>query len=358
MSHAPSTLGSMTTSSFSPTAPTISITSSSIHGELRALIRVHRPVVPKSFAFAMAMKPARAACLASAGIASSKLPSTTSTSAISSGTLARNFSICGGTKWIMRSSLTGSSRSGVGAPTASGLKKLRGSFMGPNSFSNHGVCLGLRQAPARAAGATIVALQRLAAHETRLGCPRRHTLLHDRPTQWADALDQKKRGSAHPLKRQKIRKQAAVEEVDRQHAARRIGAPHAIVALAQRPEVVSLPMGCDDQFADGRSVAQAEIETLRADRRNDVGRFADERNSPDAEMGGGRACQREGAAASFELDLAQDRMRAPFDLGAHLRIGERRLIGDLGWVGHEDQARTSLRQRHERKRPRLGMELS
>ena len=39
-------------------------------------MRVHRPVAPKSFALAMAMKPARAASLASAGIASSRLPST------------------------------------------------------------------------------------------------------------------------------------------------------------------------------------------------------------------------------------------------------------------------------------------
>ncbi len=77
----------------------------------------------------MAMKPARAASLASAGMASSRLPSTTSTWLMSSGTLARIFSICGGTKWIMRSSRTGSSRNGAGAPIASGLKKLRGSFM-------------------------------------------------------------------------------------------------------------------------------------------------------------------------------------------------------------------------------------
>src|SRR6476619_21603 len=129
MSHGPSTFGSMTTSSFEPTAATISSMSSRSHGELSALTRVHRPVAPKSLAFAIAMKPARAACLASAGIASSRLPSTTSTSAISSGTLARSFSMCGGTKWIMRSSFTGSSRSGAGAPIASGLKKLRGSFI-------------------------------------------------------------------------------------------------------------------------------------------------------------------------------------------------------------------------------------
>ncbi len=53
--------------------------SSSTQGELSALMRVHRPVAPKSCAFAISMKPARAASLASAGIASSRLPSTTST---------------------------------------------------------------------------------------------------------------------------------------------------------------------------------------------------------------------------------------------------------------------------------------
>ena len=42
--------------------------------------------------------------------------------------------MCGGTKWIMRSSRTGSSWYGAGAPIASGLKKGRGSFMGCSSL--------------------------------------------------------------------------------------------------------------------------------------------------------------------------------------------------------------------------------
>ena len=84
MSHGPSTLGSIITSSLLPAAATICVMSSSAQGELSALMRVHRPVVPKSFACAISMKPARAASLASAGIASSRLPSTTSTCAISS----------------------------------------------------------------------------------------------------------------------------------------------------------------------------------------------------------------------------------------------------------------------------------
>ena len=39
---------------------------------------------------------------------------------------ARIFSLCGGTKWIMRSSRTGSCRKGSGAPMASGAKCLAG----------------------------------------------------------------------------------------------------------------------------------------------------------------------------------------------------------------------------------------
>ena len=57
MSQAPSTLGSMMTSSLLPIAATISVMSSSAQGELSALMRVHRPVAPKSVALAMAMKP-------------------------------------------------------------------------------------------------------------------------------------------------------------------------------------------------------------------------------------------------------------------------------------------------------------
>src|SRR5438105_4384375 len=62
------------------------------------------------------MNPRRAASLASAGIASSRLPSTTSTWSMSSGTFKRIFSICGGTKWIMRSSLFGNTSTQVLIP--------------------------------------------------------------------------------------------------------------------------------------------------------------------------------------------------------------------------------------------------
>src|SRR5262249_46157201 len=134
MSQGPSTLGSMMASSLLPTATTISAMSSSAQGEFSALIRVHSPVDPKSTLPAISMNPIRAACLASTGIASSRLPSTTSTCRSTSCTFARTFSLWGGTKWIIRSSRTGNSRRGAGAPTASGAKNCRGGFMRPSKI--------------------------------------------------------------------------------------------------------------------------------------------------------------------------------------------------------------------------------
>ena len=53
--------------------------SSRTHGESKLLIRVHNWVDPKSVACAIATSPSRAASFLSAGIASSRLPSRTST---------------------------------------------------------------------------------------------------------------------------------------------------------------------------------------------------------------------------------------------------------------------------------------
>ncbi len=117
----PSTLGIMITSTLLPTCLMISVMSSSTHGLFRALIRTHMPVSPKSCPLSSSMKPARAASLASMGMASSRLPHMTSHLVAVSGALLRIFSMCGGKKWIILSGRTGSSRSGCGAPMASGL---------------------------------------------------------------------------------------------------------------------------------------------------------------------------------------------------------------------------------------------
>jgi hypothetical protein len=71
----------------------------------------------------MPTSPGRAASLLSAFTASSRLPSSTSTEPTRSGTLAAIFGLLGSKKWIIRLGRAGTSRSGAGAPTASGAKK-------------------------------------------------------------------------------------------------------------------------------------------------------------------------------------------------------------------------------------------
>src|SRR3954465_15474598 len=132
MSHGPSTLGTMTTSSRSPISVTNVTRSSRTHGDSSALTRVHSGVPPRSASLPALTSPARAASLRSAGIASSRLPSRMSACLAISGTFAAIFSLLGSKKWIIRDGLNGISRSGSGAPMARGLKKSRGLRMGPD----------------------------------------------------------------------------------------------------------------------------------------------------------------------------------------------------------------------------------
>ena len=143
MSWAPSTFGTITTSSLSPISVTKVMRSSSAQGESRLFTRVQSWVWPKSVFFAMSMRPCRAASLFSVLMASSRLPRMMSTFAAMSGTLACIFSLLGSKKWIIRDGLNGMSATGVGAPTANGRKKARGFRICP-------VCRGASDACRRA----------------------------------------------------------------------------------------------------------------------------------------------------------------------------------------------------------------
>src|SRR3954470_4346823 len=126
MSHAPSTFGTIITSSLWPISPTIWVMSSRTHGEASSLTRVQSWVSPRSMSLPTLIRPARAASLRSTGMASSRLPSRMSTVGAMSGTFATIFSLEKSRKWIIREGLTGISRSGSGASIASGLKKSLG----------------------------------------------------------------------------------------------------------------------------------------------------------------------------------------------------------------------------------------
>src|ERR671930_1068690 len=66
-------------------------------------------------------------------------------------------------------------------------------------------------------------LKRLAAHEARLRRGLRDALAHGRAPQRPDALQQEQAEPARALQRQEVRKEAAVEEIDREHAAHCVG---------------------------------------------------------------------------------------------------------------------------------------
>src|SRR5215204_818694 len=135
MSQAPSTFGTITTSSRSPISPTTCVRSSSTHGDSRAFTRVHSAVWPRSISRPTRISPERAASLRSTGTASSRLPSRMSVFPAMSGALATIFSLEKSRKWIIRDGLNGISASGSGAPMARGLKKSRGLRMRRGSLS-------------------------------------------------------------------------------------------------------------------------------------------------------------------------------------------------------------------------------
>src|SRR5688572_18181326 len=134
MSSGPSTLGIMITSTRSPISVTAVVRSSSAHGESRALTRVHSCVSPYDHAAPISTSPDRAASLSLAGMPSSRLARSTSTVGAIAGTLATILGFDGGRKWIIRDGRTGISRTGSGAPTASGRKKSLGGRIGAPAY--------------------------------------------------------------------------------------------------------------------------------------------------------------------------------------------------------------------------------
>src|SRR5262249_13733072 len=89
-----------------------------------------------------------AAIFLSAAMASSRLPSRMSACRARSGSLAAIFSLLGSKKWMQRDGLIGISRTGSGAPSASGLKKSRGLRMAPLCYAAAAAWCNLR-APSR-----------------------------------------------------------------------------------------------------------------------------------------------------------------------------------------------------------------
>src|SRR3954468_7633819 len=138
MSQAPSTFGTMITSSLSPISVTSVVMSSRHQGESSAFTRVQSAVSPRSISLPIFTRPARACSLFSTVTASSRLPSTMSALAAVAGSFPTIFSLLGSKKWIIRDGVTGISVTGSGAPTARGLRKSRGVLMSSRILGGRG----------------------------------------------------------------------------------------------------------------------------------------------------------------------------------------------------------------------------
>ena len=99
------------------------------------MTRVHKRRLAEVDLLADFDQPLAAATLRSAGTASSRLPSRTSTVGAISGTLAAIFSLLGSKKWIIREGLNGTSRGGAGRADRKGLSKIAGVSHGQISCS-------------------------------------------------------------------------------------------------------------------------------------------------------------------------------------------------------------------------------
>ncbi len=163
-----------------------------------------------------------------------------------------------------------------------------------------------------------------------------------------------------PCTGRKSLEQRAVEQIDGERAAADIGAAHFVVARqhVRAADVVAAAMGSDRKFADGGGIAQAEIEALRADRRDDMRGFADQRDALAGEMP--RSCHGKRKQAAPRLDIESCR-------GSNVkRVRSRRRVrrsskaessSACGWIEHPDQARAIARQRHQRERARSACEI-
>ena len=136
----------------------------------------------------------------------------------------------------------------------------------------------------------------------------RDALAHDRAAQRSDPVEQIEAEAARALQRQEVGQQAAVEQIDRETAAGHVGATRVLVARGQlvRADVAAVAPRGDDQFADGGGIAQAEIESLRADRRHHMRRLADEDDAIAAEAARDLDRERKHATSGLDRDLAED----------------------------------------------------
>src|SRR5262249_37223857 len=133
---------------------------------------------------------------------------------------------------------------------------------------------------------------------------------HDCPPQGPDPVEQVKAEATQTLDGQEIGQQRAVEEIDNKGPTADVGPAHRLVTHQHigAADVTTLALGRDCKLGDGGGVAQAQIEALRTDGRDDVGGLTDECNPLVREAPCCGDVQGKQCAPGFDLDFAKDGM--------------------------------------------------
>ena len=87
-------------------------------------------------------------------------------------------------------------------------------------------------------------------------------------------------------------------------------------------DIVLVAICTDGEFADGGSVAQAQVQSLRADGRNNMRGFADQCDALVGKFPRRGDVERKQSASRLDLDLAEDRMGCAFDLAGKFVVIE------------------------------------
>src|SRR5262249_16006347 len=139
-----------------------------------------------------------------------------------------------------------------------------------------------------------------------------------------------------------------------------VGAAFRIIAREhfRAAEIFAVLVRIGHDFRDGGRIANAEIESLRADRRHHMRGFADKHYAVATKTLGGLPRKRKYATSSFDGDGSEQRVSAALDFSGQSQIVHGRKLFAVVRRDHADQARTVAGERDQREWTFLGMKFS
>jgi hypothetical protein len=118
-----------------------------------------------------------------------------------------------------------------------------------------------------------------------------------------------------------------------------------------RADIAAIAARRYHELADAGGVAQSEIEALGADRRNEVGGFADQRDAALPEWRTVSTASGKDAAARLDRDLAEKRMRERRSISSFSAVSSSAATRSASaGLHHPNEARPLTGQRHQGER--------